>query len=63
MIEWSKLDANIRNSLLNPTFKKQILEFASLSPNSIFQILQLHLRFHGLNYLTGLQAGLSHLLE
>ena len=36
MIEWSKLHPNIRNSLLNLTFKKQILEFASLSPNSIF---------------------------
>ena len=38
VIEWNKLDNNIRNSELVSTFKKQILKFIRPSPNSRFNV-------------------------
>ena len=59
VIEWNKLDNNIRNSELVSTFKKQILKFIRPSPNSTFNVHNPH----GIKLLTRLRVVLSHLRE
>ena len=59
VIEWSKLDNNIRNSESVSAFKKQILKFIRPSPNSTFN----EHNPHGMKLLTRLRLGLSHLRE
>ena len=59
VIEWNKLDNNIQNSESVSAFKKQILKFMRPSPNSAFNVHNLH----GIKLLTILQVGLSHLCE
>ena len=59
VIEWNKLDNNIRNSESVSAFKKQILKFIRPSPNSTFNV---HIP-HGIKLLTRLRAALSHLRE
>ena len=59
VIEWNKLDNNIRNSESVSAFKKQILKFIRPSPNSTFNVHNPH----GIKLLTRLRAGLSHLRE
>ena len=57
IIEWNKLDSNIRCSNSYKFFRKRILEF--IRPNNIFNLPN----SLGLTYLTGLLVGLSHLRE
>ena len=59
VIEWNKLDNNIRNSESVSAFKKQILKFIRPSPNSTFNVHNPH----GIKLLTRLRVGLSHLHE
>ena len=59
VIEWNKLDNNIRNSESVSAFKKQILKFIRPSPNSTFKVLNTH----EIKLLTRLRVGLSHLHE
>ena len=59
VIEWNKLDNNIRNSESVSAFKKQILKFIRSSPNSTFNVHNPH----GIKLLTRLRVGLSHLRE
>ena len=59
IIEWNKLDSNIRCSPSYKLFRKRILEFIRPQPNSIFNIPN----SLGLTYLTRLRVGLSHLRE
>ena len=59
VIEWNKLDINIRNSQLVSAFEKQILKFMRPSPNSTFNVHDPH----GIKLLTRLRVGLSHLHE
>ena len=59
VIEWNKLDLNIRNSENLFIFKKKLLKFIRPSGNSVF-------RCHnpkGIKLLTRLRFGLSHLRE
>ena len=59
IIEWNKLDSNIRCSPSYKLFRKRILEFIRPQPNSIFNVPN----SLGLTYLTRLRVGLSHLRE
>ena len=59
VIEWNKLDNNIRNSKSVSTFNKQILKFIRPGPNSTFNVHNPH----GIKRLTRLRVGLSHLRE
>ena len=59
VIEWNKLDNNIRNSESVSVFKKQILKFIRPSPNSTFT----GHNPHGIEPLIRLRVGLSHLRE
>ena len=59
VIEWNKLDNNIRNLESVSAFKKQILKFIRPSPNSTFTVHN----YHGIEPLTRLRVGLSHLRE
>ena len=59
VIEWNKLDNNIRNSESVSAFKKQILKFIRPSANSTFNVHNPH----GIKLLTRLRVGLSHLRE
>ena len=59
VIEWNKLDNNIRNSESVSAFKKQILKFIRPSPNSRFNVHNPH----GIKLLTRLRVGVSHLRE
>ena len=59
VIEWNKLDNNIRNSESVSAFKKQILQFVRPSPNSAYNVHN----SHGVKLLTRLQVGLIHLRE
>ena len=59
VIEWNKLDSNIRCSPSYKLFRKQILEFIRPQPKSIFNAPN----SLGLTYLTRLRVGLSHLHE
>ena len=53
VIEWNKLDNNIRNSESVSAFKKQILKFIRPSPNSTFNVHNLM----ELNYLQDYELG------
>ena len=57
LVEWNNLDSNIRNSPSYSTFKKKILNFARARSNDVFNVS--HPK--GLNFLTRLRVGLSHL--
>ena len=57
VIEWNKLDSNIRNSESLALFKKHILPFVIPFANSIFQCHNPK----GLKLITRLRIGLSHL--
>ena len=59
MIEWKKLDLNIRYSENRTSFKSKVLKFAHLSENSIF----LCNNSKGIQLLTRLRLGLSHLRD
>ena len=59
VIEWKKLDNNIRNSESVSTFKKQILRFNRPSPNGTFNVHNPH----GIKLLTRLRVVLSDLCE
>ena len=57
VIEWNKLDSNIRNCESLAPFRKRILAFISPFANSTFQCHSPK----GLKLITRLQLGLSHL--
>ena len=59
MIEWKKLDLNIRYSENRTSFKSKVLKFAHLSENSIF----LCNNSKGIQLLTRVRLGLSHLRD
>ena len=59
VIEWNKLDNNIKNSELASAFKKQILKFIKPSPNGTFNVHNPY----GIKLLTRLRVGLSHLRD
>ena len=59
VIEWNKLDNNIRYWESVSAFKKQILKFFRPSLNSTFNVHNPH----GIKLLTKLRVGLSHLRE
>ena len=59
VIEWNKLDNNIRNSESVSAFKNQILKFIRPSPNSTFNVHNPH----GIKLLIRLRVGLGHLRE
>ena len=59
MIEWNKLDSNIRNSESLISFKSKVLKFIRPSENSVF----LCNNPKGIQLLTRLRPGLSHLRD
>ena len=59
VIEWNKLDLDIRNSVSLISFKSKVLKFIRPSENSIF----LCNNPKGIQLLTRLRLGLSHLRE
>ena len=59
IIEWNKLDFNVRNSVSLEVFKKSIFKFIRPSPNSIFKIDSPE----GIKLLTRLRVGISHLRD
>ena len=59
MIEWNKLDLNIRNFESLTSFKCKVLKFTRSSENSIFLCNNLK----GIQLLTRLKLGLSHLQD
>ena len=56
---WNKLDNNIQNSGTVSSFKKQILKFIRPSPNSTFNVHNLH----GIKVFPRSRVGLSYLRE
>ena len=59
IIEWNKLDRNIRNSSSFNIFRKSILKFIRPSANSFFDCRNPK----GIKFITRLRLGLSHLRE
>ena len=59
IIEWNKIDSNLRNSKSISVFKEKILNFIRPSPNSVFDIRNPK----GIKLITRLRLGLSHLRE
>ena len=59
VIEWNKLDPNLRSAASLSVFKKNLLKFIRPSPNSVFNCHNCK----GIKYLTRLRLGLSHLRE
>ena len=59
VIEWNKLDPNLRSTASLSPFKKNLLNFVRSSPNSVFNCHNCK----GIKYLTRLHLGLSHLRE
>ena len=59
IIEWNKLDHNIRNSSSFNIFRKSILKFIRPSANSLFNCHNPK----GIKFITRLRLGLSHLRE
>ena len=59
IIEWNKLDHNIRNSTSFNIFRKNILKFIRPSANSLFNCHNPK----GIKFITRLRLGLSHLRE
>ena len=59
VIEWNKLDLNIRNSESLNVFKNSLLKFIRPPGNSVFSCHNLR----GVKLLTRLRLGLSHLRE
>ena len=56
VIEWNKLDSNLRSPTSLSVFKKNLLKFIRPSPNSVFNCHNCK----GIIYLTRLRLGLSH---
>ena len=59
IIEWNKLDHNIKNSNCSNIFRKSILKFIRPSANSFFDCHNPK----GIKFITRLRLGLSHLRE
>ena len=59
ILEWNKLDANIRNLESFNLFKSQVLKFIRPIPNSIFDCHHPE----GIKFLSRIRLGLSHLRE
>ena len=59
IIEWNKLNIDIRNSINLNIFKEKIIKFVRPESNSIFGIHN----SQGIKYLSRLRVGLSHLRE
>ena len=59
VIEWNKLDPNLRSAASLSVFKKNLLKFIRPSPNSVFNCHNCK----GIKYLTKLCLSLSHLHE
>ena len=59
VIEWNKLDPNLRSAASLSVFKKNLLKFIRPSPNSVFNCHNCR----GIKYLTKLRLGLSHSRE
>ena len=59
VIEWNKLDPNLRSAASLSVFKKNLLKFIRPSPNSVFNCHNCK----GIKYLTRLRLCLSHLRE
>ena len=59
IIEWNKLDYNIRSSSSFNIFKKNIQKFIGPSANSLFNCHN----SKGIKFITRLRLGLSHLTE
>ena len=59
IIEWNKIDPNLRNSKSISVFKEKMLNFIRPSPNSVFDIRNPK----GIKLITRLRLGLSHLRE
>ena len=59
ILEWNKLDVNIRNSVSCNVFKRVILTLTRPEPNQVFNAD----RSQGLKFLTRITLGLSHLAD
>ena len=59
VIEWNKLDPNLRSAASVSLFKKSLLKFIRPLPKSVFNCHN----YKGTKYLTRLRLGLSHLRE
>ena len=59
VIEWNKLDSNLRSAASVSFFKKNLLKFIRPLPKSVFNCQN----YKGTKYLTSLRLGLSHLRE
>ena len=59
VIEWNKLDPNLRSAASLSVFKKNLLKFIRPSRNSVFNCHNCK----GIKYLTRLRLSLSHLRE
>ena len=59
IIEWNKVDPEIRNSTSLDSFRESILKFIRPAPNNIFQCHNPK----GIKYLTGLRVNFSHLRD
>ena len=59
VIEWNKLDPNLRSAASRSVFKKNLLKCIRPSPHSVFNCHN----NKGIKYLTRLQLGLSHFRE
>ena len=59
ILEWNKLDVNIRNSASCNVFKRVILKFTRPEPNQVFNVDS----SEGLKFLTRIRLGLSHLVD
>ena len=59
VVEWNKLNPNLRSVTSLSVFKKNLLKFIRPSPNSVFNCHN----YKGIKYLTRLRVGLTHLCE
>ena len=59
ILEWNKLDVNIRNSASCNVFKRVILKFTRPEPNQVFHVYS----SEGLKFLTRIRLGLSDLAD
>ena len=59
IMEWEKIDINIRNSALCNVFQKIILKFIRHEPNQVFNVVS----SDGLKFVTRRRLGLSHLAD
>ena len=59
VVEWNKLDPNLRSAAVLSVFKKNFVKFTRPSPNSVFNCRNCK----GIKYPTRIRLGLSHLRE